>query len=234
MLTIEVIGYKGIVGNATYTLLSRLGHKVVGTDNNDIPQISDIAFVCIPEGEVTAKVLQKHQTHLFVIRSTILPGTCEKLQDELKVHVLHNPEFIREATAIMDEFNPDRIIIGDCCRHHGDMIASLYKPLRKPIIRSKRKVTELTKLACNAHLATLISFWNEVDEIAEKLGISGTEVGMLANTDPRISSYGSRFHQRFGGKCLSKDTRHLIELAKETGINPALLEATIEINEAVK
>ena len=230
-IKLAVIGYKGVVGNATYTLMQRLGYEVVGSDNGNGTTVSDIAFVCLPELIVTAETLSRHRTELFVIRSTVLPNTCELLQSELGVHVLHNPEFLKEASAVLDEFNPDRVVIGECCKEHGELVASLYAPLCKPIYRTNRRVTELAKLSCNGYLATVISYWNEIEEIANKLGISGTEVGMLASTDPRVSNYGSRYHGKFGGKCLPKDTEHLITTARNLGMNPALLKAVMKVNE---
>ncbi len=144
--------------------------------------------------------------------------------------MLHNPEFLREASAVLDEFNPERIVIGECCQEHGDYLSQLYAPLQRPIVRTSRKVTELAKLACNGWLAAVISYWNEIDMMAERIGVSGTEVGMLASTDPRIGCYGSRFHAQFGGKCLPKDMLHLIEIARRNGMNPKLLEAIMSVN----
>ena len=228
---ILVVGYKGVVGNATYQLLNRLGYRVHGIDVGDEIIESDIAFICLPEALVVPEQLASYKTSLFVVRSTVPPGTCENIQDRLGIHTLHNPAFLREITAIMDSFNPDRVVIGECCKEHGDIINGIYEALRRPIYRSCRKVTELMKLACNGWLATVISYWNEVDEIAKRLGISGTEVGMLASTDPRIGFYGSRFHSKFGEKCLRKDLRHLINVARSTGTNPMLLESLMRVNE---
>lgn len=228
---LTVIGHKGVVGGATYQLFKRLGYDVTGVDVGDKPMVSDIAFVCVPEGLVTAELLKEYVTGLFVVRSTVLPGACEALEKATGVHVAHNPEFLRESTALMDSFNPDRIIIGGCCRRHSASLTKLYAPLRRPIYCASRKVTELTKLASNAYLATLISYWNEIDELAECLGVSGTEIGMLASTDPRISYYGSRLHDHYGGKCLPKDARRLIDLCRANYMNPALLEAVERVNE---
>jgi UDPglucose 6-dehydrogenase len=213
--------------------MSKLGYEVQGCDIGDKPQPSDITFVCLPEQLINREVLRPYRLSLLVVRSTVVPNTCEMLELELGTHVLHNPEFLREATANLDEFNPRRIIIGECCKEHGDLIEKLYKPLSRPVHRTERAVSELAKLACNGYLATIISYWNEIDFIAQNLGISGTEVGMLASTDQRISCYGSRYHGKFGGKCLPKDTEHLISTAKNLGMNPVLLEAVMKINEEV-
>ena len=229
-MNIIVVGYKGVVGNATYQLLSRLGNVVVGVDKGDIPVSGDITFACLPETLLTTEVLREYKTKLYIVRSTVPPGTCQRLQDRLGVHVLHNPEFLRENSAVMDAFTPDRIIIGECCPEHGDLLEGLYKPLARPVYRTGQLVSELTKLACNGWLATIISYWNEIDSMATKLGISGTEVGMLASTDPRIGNYGSRLHNQFDGKCLPKDMRQLINTAGELGIKARLLKAVMGVN----
>lgn len=232
-MRLTVIGCRGVVGGATYKLLSQLGYDVSGVDIGDKPVRSDIAFICTPESAVTASLLRYHPADLYVVRSTVVPRTCQALENELGIHVLHLPEFLREATAVLDSFNPDRVLIGECCPHHGNIVESLLSPLCRPVIRSRREVTELVKLACNGWLAAVISYWNQIDAIADRLGVSGTQVGMLASTDPRIGSYGSRYHQQFGGKCLPKDTRHLIEIATELGVKPGLLEAVMTVNEEV-
>jgi len=167
---------------------------------------------------------------LIVIRSSVAPNTCSALQGKYKRHICHNPEFLREATALQDEFSPARIVIGECCKEHGDLLEELYKPLQRPIIRTDPTTSELVKLANNVHLNCLISYWNTIEEIAKRAGVSGHQVGMIASLDPRISPYGSRLHQKYGGRCLPKDISHLIEFAKTLGYDPVLLKAIEEVN----
>lgn len=232
-MRIVVVGFKGVVGNATFQLFSRLNYEVYGVDVSNVPIESDITFICLPEDKITPEELSRHKTKLYVVRSTVVPGTCEALQNKLNIHVLHNPEFLRESTAVLDEFNPDRILIGECCHRHSNMVADLYKPLRRPILRASSRATELTKLACNGWLATVISYWNSIEQIAWHYGVSGTEVGMLASTDSRISWYGSRFHSQFAGKCLPKDTAHLMKLAEGCGADTSLFKAVMEVNQKI-
>ena len=236
---IEIIGNEGIVGNSTFELFRRLGYKVTGSDKNDKINCADIYFICTPEsivGEVVEKLIGNktlmQNNALVVIRSTVTPGTCKGLAKRTGyAHICSNPEFLREAVALQDEFNPCRIIIGECCKEHGQILEQIYKPLQCPIVRTDTVTSELTKLACNNYLSCIISYWNTIEEIAERLGVSGHEVGMIASLDPRIGSYGSRFHNKFDGRCLPKDTRQLIEFAEKMGCNPVLLEAVEEINE---
>jgi len=232
---IHVVGYKGIVGSATYELFRRLGYSVTGSDKGEVVARADIYFVCVPEDAVE-EVVQglANPSDLIVIRSSVIPGTCRRLMNLCEDwHICHNPEFLREAVAIQDEFSPDRIVIGQCCPEHGGLLKVLYEPLRRPIVLTDPTTSELVKLASNVHLSCLISYWNTIEEIAKRVGISGHEVGMIASLDPRISPYGSRLHHKFSGRCLPKDTRQLISLSQSLGYDPVLLRAVEEVNNSL-
>lgn len=234
-MRLHIIGYKGVVGSATYELFKRLDYDVTGSDKGDIVRNADIYFVCVSEDvveEILCNKIDIWDEPLIVIRSSVTPGTCKRLADKIVYrHICHNPEFLRAATALQDEFNPARIIIGECCKEHGDIIEELYKPLQRPIVRTDPATSELAKLASNGCLSCLISYWNTIEEIAKRIGVSGHQVGMIASLDSRISPYGSRFHSKYAGGCLPKDIRHLIEFAESIGCDPILLKAVGEVNE---
>jgi len=236
-MRIEVIGYKGVVGSVTYELFRHLGYTVTGSDKGDEINKADIYFICVPEDTVKSIIdwLAKHWQKycgLIVIKSSVPPQTCDMFSKIYPfMHICHNPEFLREALALQDELNPARIVIGQCCYAHGDLLESLYKPLRRPIVRTDPTTSELVKLASNVHLSCLISYWNTIEEIAKKIGVSGHQIGMIASLDPRISPYGARFHNKYGGRCLPKDTKHLIEFAERVGYDPVLLKSIEAVNE---
>jgi len=234
-MRISIIGYEGIVGNATYELLRRLGHEVVGSDKTDPTPLANLYVICTPEDKVETVIQQLNDGRKIqeplIIRSTVLPGTCERLAEKYDIHIIHLPEFMREATAVFDVLNPARIVIGECCPEHGDLIEKLLKPLLRPIIRTNPITSELTKLASNACLACQISYWNSIEEIAKRIGVCGHEIGNIASMDPRISSYGARMHNKYGGKCLPKDIRHLIEFSQKIGYEPILFKAVEQTNE---
>ena len=239
----------GTVGMATGRGFLRLGHDVTFYDILDVKRgelrkqgykisdtldfNADVIFICVPEERVPDVVEQlvRHKVEgLKVIRSTVPPGITNTYE-----HVCHNPEFLREAVADYEFMNPHRIIIGECCKSHGDILENLYKPLRAPIIRVDPTTSEVIKLASNAYLATQISFWNQVHLIAEKLGVNSHLVGKACTLDPRISEYGASFHgQPFGGRCLPKDLESLRLAAMKLGVHTLLLDAVKEVNEDMK
>ena len=251
-MRLHVIGYKGIVGGATYELFRGLGYDVVGSDKDDPILPADVYFVCVPEGTVAevvesikkfaidahyttvewAKGLRANWKSLVVIRSSVVPGTCKRLWDG-PTHICHNPEFLREAIAIQDEFSPARIVIGQCCEKHGEVLKNLYRPLRVPIVLTDPTTSELVKLASNNYFSTVISYWNSVEEIAKRVGVSGHQVGMIASMDPRISPYGARFHGKYGGRCLPKDAQQLIKFSESIGYDPILIKVVEEVNNSL-
>lgn len=236
-MRVNVIGM-GVVGKTTMDVLQRFGHQVVGIDCGQPIHASDVYFVCTPEDAVESVIINLSRSEalnelsLVVIRSTTLPGTTKSLAERYQMHICHQPEFLREATAISDGLNPWRIVIGECCQQHDEFLEQLWKPLRCPVIRVNTVTSEIVKLTCNAHLAALISFWNEISEICLKLDINSHVVGKVSSLDPRISSYGATMHGKpFGGRCLPKDLRRLIEFSHKLGCKVPLLEATQKVNE---
>jgi UDPglucose 6-dehydrogenase len=209
----------------------------------------DIIFICTPESAVEdvihamegprdslgrrSRRRRSLDESLIVIRSTVPPGMTKRLQSNAW-HICHNPEFLREAVADYEFMNPHLVIIGECCKEHGNMLEDLYAPLRVPIIRVDSTTSEMTKLVSNAYLATQISFWNELAVLCQKLGVNSHTIGKALSLDPRISVYGSSMHgAAYGGKCLPKDLEQLISGAEAQGVDANLLKAVKTVNEKV-
>jgi len=245
----QIIGL-GIVGKAQAFLLNKLGHVVYGYDikavqpepyftlcNEPIQDI-DITFICTPEQNVedTIKTLTLNNVKgLFTIKSTVPVGTTKDLIKKYDCHICHNPEFLREKHYLDDVMNPDRIVIGQCCKEHGQLLADLYSPLGKSIFLTMPIVSELAKLISNVYLSTLITFWNEMAELTEKLNVDIKEVAELVCADHRMSHYGTvKFGEPFEGKCLPKDVDQLINIFRQNKLNPSLFEAVKKVNEGLR
>ena len=236
-LIINVIGY-GVVGKAQVHLLENLGHRVLVYDpelkKTDLAIHADLTFICTPE-QVVDEVIQLLQNRgvnpPYVIKSTVSIGTTARLAQKFKTHICHNPEFLRERSPFQDVLNPDRIVIGECCPIHGQKLAEVYHSMQKPIFRTTSHITETVKLVSNAYLSTLITFWNEVNELTTQLKIDIHDVAQAVTADTRISRYGTmKFGEPFDGKCLPKDMNHLINNFHAEGLNPLLFEAINTFN----
>jgi UDPglucose 6-dehydrogenase len=243
-MKIQIVGV-GVVGSSQAYLLHNLGHEVLGYDHHrlafeyarmvkELEKEVDITFICTPEAaipEAVENLVAKNVKGLLVIKSTVPPGTTRMMMDKYNVHICHNPEFLREKSAFEDVLHPDCVVIGQCCQEHGGLLQKLYSPLKCPVVITQPNVSETVKITLNSYLATLIAFWNEIDEYANAFGINTKEVAEIVKLNPRVSSYGTEFFGApFGGKCLPKDLDQLIVASHKAGINPQLLEAIRDYN----
>ena len=235
-MIIEVVGHKGVVGNATYQLLKAYGYSVYARDKGDpLPGRVDVSFLCVMEDNVKELCAEVSKyTKLIVVRSTVKPGVCEGLKGELDIHICHMPEFLREATAVMDSFNQNFILIGGCCFKHKALLRDMFAPACVPIIETNPDTAAMVKIAINNNLACQISFWNEIEAIAAASGVSGHQIGAIASLDPRVSNYGARFHNKYDGKCLPKEIKQMQEYAKMCGVETPLLDAVEKVNQCQK
>jgi UDPglucose 6-dehydrogenase len=241
---VQIVGM-GIVGKAQASVMQKLGHSVTGCDVkpgtwNNIPiyekpvKDADLTFLCPPEKAVPGVLenLVRSKVHNpYVIKSTVPPGTTQAAILKHGVHICHNPEFLREETFIEDALNQKFVIIGECCKEHGDQLVELYKPMGVKIIRTRPTTSEMAKIVLNNYLSTLITFWNSIHEICATLNLDTKEVAELVKNDERISEYGTEFFGKpFGGKCLPKDLNQLLNFCHSKGMTPKLFETIKEIN----
>ena len=136
------------------------------------------------------------------------------------VKLIHNPEFLREKTAINDTFFTNRIVIGSNSYGNGKyFIDAIYNSLHCPKVNVDLRTAEMIKQVSNAWLATQISFWNEIKTICDVMKINPQEISNAVVLDKRISKYESiMLGKPFEGKCLPKDLEHLIDCFKEQGL----------------
>jgi UDPglucose 6-dehydrogenase len=185
---------------------------------------------------------------VVVDKSTVPVGTAEKVRAAIaselekrgvavEFSVVSNPEFLKEGAAIEDFARPDRIVIGSDNADAIKLMRQLYTPFNRNhdrLVEMDIRSAELTKYACNAMLATRISFMNEVANLAEVLGADIEAVRLGMGLDPRIGSHFLYAGTGYGGSCFPKDVKALVKTASEHGQTLHLLEATETVNEAQK
>ena len=173
---------------------------------------------------------------------TILEDALEGNRD-LSFHVVSNPEFLREASAIEDFLYPDRIVLGGAAADVG-RVAELYQPvleqsfegarrgLQPSLITTDLASAEMVKYAANAFLATKISFANEMAQMCELFGADVRQVLPAIGADHRVGTAFLNPGIGWGGSCFGKDIAALISTGQEYDYEPSMLHATIEINKA--
>jgi UDPglucose 6-dehydrogenase len=180
---------------------------------------------------------------VLVDKSTVPVGTAERLTrivSELTREafvVASNPEFLKEGSAVEDFMHPDRVIIGTDDPRARELLHRLYQPFFRASDRCifmDARSAELTKYACNAYLATRVSFMNDIANLCDAVGADVSLVRAGMGSDVRI---GNRFLYPgvgYGGSCFPKDTRALIRTAREHGLSMSIVAAADRINEAQK
>lgn len=175
----------------------------------------------------------------IVIKSTVPVGTCAMarmiIQDNLKnpmipFDVVSNPEFLREGNAVSDFLNPDRIVVGVDTPESERVMKELYSTFDAPMIFTDTRSSEMVKYACNAYLATRLSFINEISEISEKVNADIRAILQGMKLDKRIGSHYLNPGPGFGGPCLAKDLKSLICFAGKANADLPLLKAVLERN----
>jgi UDPglucose 6-dehydrogenase len=177
-------------------------------------------------------IAEEAKGHTIVVeKSTIPVRTAEALRTILfsnsasgQFHVLSNPEFLAEGTAVSDMDNPDRILIGGEQTPEGlaaiESLVEVYANWipRERIITTNTWSSELSKLVANAFLAQRISSINSISALCEKTGASVDEVSRAIGYDSRIGSKFLKSSVGFGGSCFQKDILNLVYLCEHFGL----------------
>jgi UDPglucose 6-dehydrogenase len=174
---------------------------------------------------------------VVVVKSTVPPGTCEAIElvcEEhapagVRIHVVSNPEFLREGSALEDFMHPDRVVIGASEPGPSAAVRDLY-PGAWPITCCDRRSAELIKYASNTFLAVKISYANEIAALCESLGADAGAVLEGVGLDPRVGSEFLRPGPGFGGSCLGKDLSGLIAVAASVGLDSQVARAARVVN----
>ncbi|MBA3653659.1 MAG: UDP-glucose/GDP-mannose dehydrogenase family protein [Actinobacteria bacterium] len=171
---------------------------------------------------------------VVINKSTVPVGTTTRVERLLArddVHVVSNPEFLREGTALHDCLHPDRIVIGSDTHEAAMRVASLFEHLESPLIVTNPASAEAIKYASNAFLATKVSFINAVAQLCELFGADVRDVALGMGYDKRIGFEFLRPGPGFGGSCFPKDARALVRMAEDVGYDFDVLRSVIETNQ---
>ena len=187
---------------------------------------------------------QNKQHPIIFVKSTVVPGTMKNvilpiLEKKSKKKagkdfgLISNPEFLQESNAIKDTEFPHAVVLGGYNTKFMKKAKNFFGKLHPntPIITTNHQTAEMIKYANNSFLATKISFINQLSNICQK--IPGANIDDIAKTiglDPRIGKLFLNAGPGYGGSCLPKDMKAIINFASNSGIKPTLLNAVEEVN----
>lgn len=215
----------------------------VGTPSrsNGSLDLAAVRHVC---EQIGSALKTKTTPHTVVCRSTMLPGTTEKIiipalektsgktaQKDFTVCV--NPEFLREGSAIADFGNPPMTVVGAHTAEQAATVMAVYEGLPGPRFTISVPSAELVKYACNVFHAVKVAFANEIGTIGRSLGVDVDAVAEVFCTDTKlnISPAYLRPGFAFGGSCLPKDVRALAYRAKELDLDLPFIQSLLPSNE---
>ena len=217
---------------------------------------SEIIFVSVPtpskpDGKMHLDILESalddinnvyRNDAIILIRSTVTPGTTQKLQNKFsKLPLVFNPEFLTERSAKFDFINQSRVILGGAPKDTSK-VAALYKwrfGESIPCIETNFQTAEMIKYMNNCFFATKVSFMNEMKLIADRCGVDWEMAvegfvrdGRIGHTHLNVPGPDGKFG--FGGSCFPKDVQAMIVFAEENGIHPNTLVGVWSTNLKVR
>ena len=226
------------------------------TDGREAVRQSDAVFIAVgtPQSEDGSSDLRyvlkaveavrdsvEHEM-VLILKSTVPVGTAAKVKKlvqgaKARIHVVSNPEFLKEGTAVENFLKPERVVIGTESPEARQIMADLYAPFVRsgnPILFMSNESAEMSKYAANAFLAMKISFINELAMLAEKVGADVHEVRKALVTDSRIGAQFLYPGCGYGGSCFPKDVLALIDVGKSYGMDLTFFKCVHSINERQK
>ena len=224
---------------------------------------SDITFLIVPtpsqdDGNFSDRFLRdaliplctalrssSKPSHLFVVTSTVSPGTTERQLIPLMemtsgrslnagFEVCYNPEFIALGSVIKDFLRPDLVLIGESSRAAGDRLEAVYAQVceNKPhVARMSIVSAEITKISLNSYVTMKISFANTLSTLCEQIpGANIDDITSALGADRRIAPSYLKGGLSFGGPCFPRDNRAFAAFAKQYGRDANLALATDKVN----
>ncbi len=256
MKNIAIMG-TGMVGGAlnryfdTKQIQAGLYDPPKGMDDVSVLDQADIIFIAVPtpfyldgtgfdDSYLHAAIKVIPSTgKTIVLKSTIMPGTTLSFQATYPEHrFLFNPEFLTETRADQDMQFPTRQIVGftNESRKDAEMVMDMLPdaPFKKIV---KATEAEFIKYFSNAFYALKVAYANQMYDLANKMGLDYEVIAECAKPEPMIGeTHLDVFHKGYrgyGGKCLPKDARAIIQLAKKNGVDLSLLEQAEKYNNAL-
>ena len=186
----------------------------------------------------------KNNKVLIVIKSTVPPGTTDKIKKSLKkkknINVAINPEFLREGFAWKDFMEADKVVLGVENVQSKNALMQIYKNFKCKKIIVNIKTAEFIKYLSNSILANLVSFSNEITILGEQVGGIDIKKSFEAvKLDKRWfgnpSSISTYLHpgMGYGGYCLPKDLKALNYISKKLRNKNTIINSIIQTNQKI-
>jgi len=229
-------------GSANLKQIEKVAQEIAASIN-EYKVIVNKSTVPIGTAHRIKEIIKKNQSksvipakagiHPSVIARSEATKQSQPTSTPFPFDVVSNPEFLREGSAVYDFTHPDKIVIGTDSDRALKIMQEIYRPLYlidTPFVITNPETAELIKYACNAFLATKITFINEIANLCDKVGADVHQVARAMGLDGRISPKFLHPGPGYGGSCFPKDTRALCSISEQYGYEFKSLKAVVSVN----
>ena len=245
----------GIVGNAMRTLC---GPETVMYDpyvsewsgNKNAINRCDVVLICVPtpmaddrscNTSVVEETVAWAEAPLLIIRSTVAPGTTDRLCEKYDKSIVFQPEYLGETTAHVFGNMAERefVVLGgqpEAVAAAADFYTNYYNSMVR-FYFCDAMTAEVCKYMENAFYAVKVTFVNEFYDIAKAHGVDFNLLREMWLADTRISrdhTFVYADNRGFCGKCLPKDCNAIVKSCEQRGYDPKFMKACLALNEEVR
>ena len=255
-MKIGIIG-RGTVGSAVYDGLEYLGHTMTFFDpkyeGSKLEHVLDteVVFISVPTDQapsgdcdtsivdrVVGELASAGYKGLVSIKSTVIPGTTDRLQQQypdLRMSMV--PEFLRAKLALSDFVdNHDLLVVGCYNKEDADIVVDLHGSFPAHVARVTPVEAEVIKYFNNVHHAMSVTFANIAYDVCDRVGANYINVyKAITKRECFNPAYlmANKNMRGYGGHCLPKDTSAWNNLIKNLGLPYTMIQSVIDDNEKV-
>lgn len=208
----------------------------------------DLAFVCVPtnslpnggcDTSIVEDVVSWLKCETVVFRSTVPPGTCERLAEKSGLKIVMNPEYVGETVShpLSDTTTRQFLILGGTCPEATRNAVRAYQMVYNAsvhIMQVTAREAEVIKYCENSFIGTYVTFCNQMYDVCEAFDVDWSVVREGFLMDPRMTPYWTFVYPErrgFDGKCIPKDMRAIVRATTDAGGDARFLQSVLDCNE---
>lgn len=249
MSKVGIIGY-GWVGKSMHELFPEavVYDEPMGMGSREAINNCDVSFVGVPtpnveKGRLDTSIVEEVvgwcKSDLIVVRSTVNPGTVDRLKKKTGKNIVMQPEYLGETPnhPMLNQTTRQFVIIGGeakDCRKLIDLYTTAYNA-NTNIKQVTALEAEIIKLTENRAISFKVAQCQELYDVCEAAGVDYYTIrDAVYGDDPRFNLWWTFIYtakRGFNSKCIPKDVYAWVAWAESVGCDPEITKALLRRNE---